>query len=129
MADEEWQHGLNFSTADMLGNACIKGGAGAREAKGDAGEATSLVPANPHTRPVHPLPPHTPPRAPYASLLAPDSIASTFSLASTQLPSPHFPLPDVVMRLSDKGAKHASSMDSKATEGEGPLQCKVPYGL
>ena len=27
VADEEWQHGLIFTTADMLGNACIKGGA------------------------------------------------------------------------------------------------------
>ena len=26
-ADEEWQKGLVFSTADVLGNTCIKGGA------------------------------------------------------------------------------------------------------
>ena len=27
IANEEWQHGLNFRTADMLGNVCTKGGA------------------------------------------------------------------------------------------------------
>jgi len=26
VANEEWQHGLNFTTADMLGNVCTKGG-------------------------------------------------------------------------------------------------------